>query len=1455
MILYFANRKMEILGLASTELRSGIMVTEDLKEEDVDTGIAAFSCTIYFDKESRLDLEEKAKVGNYLLRSNDGENEFYTIIENEIDTSKNTIYLYAEDAGLELLNEIALEYSADEAQDMTFYVNKYISGTGFEIGINESGTTKKRLAWTEEHTVTERLIDIADQFGGYEVSFSFEVSGLNVVHKYVNIYKERGKDAGISLRLNKEIDSIVTKKTVSNLATALLVTGASTDGGFVTNLEGYEYDDGDFYVDGHYLKSRNAVSVWGRYVNGKDVHVVKTFHYDTVDQEELFKQALEELKKVCDIEANYEVDIAELPENVKIGDRVNIVDDDGELYLSARILKLETSITDGTNKATIGDYLLKDSGVSQKVQDLADQFQELAQNRTLYTWIAYADDDQGNGISLDSDGKDYMGISANHTEETPDISDPSVYKWSKIKGDPGKDGDPGKPGEDGRSEVSNVTEYYLSTSNTEPSGGSWSEEMPEWEKGKYIWKRNKITWSDGNVTYTDPVMDTALNHANEAADYATEKAEEAETSASNANNSATIAQENAQLSAEAAANAQASADTANATAEEAKTTASAAQTAADEANAQVSIINGEISTIKEDQAAIREEMTTQITTVTETMEASYAKKTDVSTTEMNLRAEFTKSAAEIRSTMESDYAKKTDLTDVQSDLQTQITQNSESITSTAHAVETVQVDATDAKNKAEEAVSTASDAQTKAQAAVTAAQDAQDSADAATLAAQTAQTEATKAQTEADTAKKAATDAKAVADAAQTDLDAAKQNLTDVTSRVDATEEEIAAAQEAVNTAQKKADEANASAANAQTAADQAQVSADTAKQNAATAQATADTATANAAAAQTAADEARAEADKANEAVGNLANTVTTMDTKITQNAEAIELAATKEEVTERLSGYYTKTETDAAIKVASNNITLSISATYSTKDETIVSQEEEFYLSNSPTVLSGGSWQATQPEWTDGKYIWRRTLVTYGDGSTEYTPSETGVCITGNTGEQGDKGDPGADGKDGQMLYATCPTGASVQNKLATISDSSLLFNSLTSGDTVAVKFTCANTASNPKLNVGNRNGWSGAKAIYVNGSAMTSDYYWDAGATIQFVYDGTNWNVVDAGMLAKTKEIRAELSLKIDEENAVSVINASADVINLTGNRLIIDSDHFKLSEDGTMTATNGIFKGEIEATSITSLEKYRINDSEDDFIFARVAGRSGIGTPESASNYIVLGKAATSLAYQKGIGLIAPVTIFSEVNESDSGCSYNRDNIVAEINQTGDVDIARDLHVQNETTCFNGLFVSRICRPRADAGNVNLGSSDYPWYNLYLSHCVYYTNPPTGSGTAVYINSNGAIIKYSSDRKIKNSIEEVTDDVLNPKRLYDLPIWQYKYNNDAIEKGDDLYGKTVIGLMADEVEEIYPRAAAHDQYGRATSWNPNVMIPAMLALIQEQKKELTDLKTALVNASVF
>nr|DAV20494.1 MAG TPA: tail protein [Caudoviricetes sp.] len=69
-------------------------------------------------------------------------------------------------------------------------------------------------------------------------------------------------------------------------------------------------------------------------------------------------------------------------------------------------------------------------------------------------------------------------------------------------GTDGKDGTNGKDGTDGVSVTDTAVEYYLSTSDTELSGGTWSDAAPEITDGTYLWSRTRITYSDGDVAYT-----------------------------------------------------------------------------------------------------------------------------------------------------------------------------------------------------------------------------------------------------------------------------------------------------------------------------------------------------------------------------------------------------------------------------------------------------------------------------------------------------------------------------------------------------------------------------------------------------------------------------------------------------------------------------------------------------------------------------------------------------------------------------------------------------------------------------------------------------------------------------------------------------------------------------------------------------------------------------------------
>lgn len=458
MILYFADKNFKILGTASTSLSGGYVITDDTKKEEVETGIATLDCTVAYTDDTRSDIESWCRAGNYVLAYYGKDDSadvdivnLFMITTTELAVLDHTIKFESEDSGLDLLNNLAKEYTGTEQMSAADYINKFLEKTGFRLRNNNVSALPKKLEWTSTDTVTKRLADIAEKFE-IELAYGFSVKGLTVSDRWVDIADETGRDTKINLYINKEVNNITVKNTIENLATALYATGKDN-----LTLVGFtvpEEDKGKYQIDpdGN-LVSLEALTKWARVdYSSKDSfsgNLYQKFESsDTNSQADLYKLTKEKLDSISDIETNYEIDIADLPQGVGIGDRVNIVDDAGNTYISGRILELETSVTDGTKKATLGEYVIKDSGISELVESLASSFANLSKVRELYTWIAYADTIDGDGFSFSPEGKEYLGTAVNQlTEEAG--TDPAVYKWVKTKGEQGEKGPTGAPGEKG----------------------------------------------------------------------------------------------------------------------------------------------------------------------------------------------------------------------------------------------------------------------------------------------------------------------------------------------------------------------------------------------------------------------------------------------------------------------------------------------------------------------------------------------------------------------------------------------------------------------------------------------------------------------------------------------------------------------------------------------------------------------------------------------------------------------------------------------------------------------------------------------------------------------------------------------------------------------------------------------------------------------------------------------
>lgn len=122
--------------------------------------------------------------------------------------------------------------------------------------------------------------------------------------------------------------------------------------------------------------------------------------------------------------------------------------------------------------------------------------------KTYYTWVRYADDASGNGMSDSPNGKYYIGFAYNKEVPT-ESSDPRDYQWSKYKGEDGTDGDDGVG-------IDKIEKYYLASERNTgitTSTYGWTTTMQSMtETNKYLWSYDRTYYSNGKTTNTTPVI-------------------------------------------------------------------------------------------------------------------------------------------------------------------------------------------------------------------------------------------------------------------------------------------------------------------------------------------------------------------------------------------------------------------------------------------------------------------------------------------------------------------------------------------------------------------------------------------------------------------------------------------------------------------------------------------------------------------------------------------------------------------------------------------------------------------------------------------------------------------------------------------------------------------------------------------------------------------------------------
>lgn len=126
-----------------------------------------------------------------------------------------------------------------------------------------------------------------------------------------------------------------------------------------------------------------------------------------------------------------------------------------------------------------------------------------------------------------------------------------------------------------------------------------------------------------------------------------------------------------------------------------------------------------------------------------------------------------------------------------------------------------------------------------------------------------------------------------------------------------------------------------------------------------------------------------------------------------------------------------------------------------------------------------------------------------------------------------------------------------------------------------------------------------------------------------------------------------------------------------------------------------------------------------------------------------------------------------------------------------------------------------------------------------------------NQTTSNASNVYVNSVGEFYRAaSSSERYKTDITEEITKELDPRHLYDVPIKVFKYKDGYLSKSDDKNEKEVIGFIVEDLEKIYPAAVQYVE-GKPEMWNANILIPAMMKLIQDLNAKLKEVEEKYAN----
>lgn len=332
--------------------------------------------------------------------------------------------------------------------------------------------------------------------------------------------------------------------------------------------------------------------------------------------------------------------------------------------------------------------------------------------------------------------------------------------------------------------------------------------------------------------------------------------------------------------------------------------------------------------------------------------------------------------------------------------------------------------------------------------------------------------------------------------------------------------------------------------------------------------------------------------------------------------------------------------------------------------------------------------------------------------------------------------------------------------------------------------------------------------------------------------------------AEIKVQTDKITSEVREKTSVNDVNSIIEQSADRIRLKAGKISWDSTNSSMDENGTFTCKNAIISGDISTEKKVNNWKFNSDiGAVSTWYMGRNISRGGFSVRSNYSSYT-------------GEITISPGALDNPNSYTDRAYNIINSNRALLIEaRVGDADTEQWSGIKFEygdveLLCGYGNKSYSVLTTSLSSDNSTVSAKMNGTWRLpsRLEGCVLDTtsnSPNVWMGTS---NTSKISRCSSSSKRYKHDITEV-DKELNPQKLYDLPVRSFTYNEGYLSQSDKNYGKRMIGFIAEEVEKIYPKACQYNELNQAEMWNVQIIVPALLKLIQEQHDEICNIKEVL------